>query len=380
MEEQALLFNVLGAFLNAVKNEISIDKEVLKRINRDALNFTPIRPIKSLQYIDKYAISGFLYGIIAMLFLIFSPLYFLIRALKSFVVKKGRRKFFSDLSGDLVLVANSRIESLMARVNTKGKLTYLNINQPKASKQLSVHALLDWRDYLLAYFYAVCAVFYLFWSIQDKRDVLQAYVAYEWFLVYIGLSKIEENSDRRIYFANHYDRWATMFDQLFVNENVTLLQHGLLPRNLKLSYKLKHVNNIYVLNRSSQEVFKSLLEGLNPDFFQLESMITLTDIQCNKKAVLVIGQPHSIESEIKLIKKIVDEFEVFVKPHPLYDATEYEKLKGVRLIKQKDFYPRVDVALCYESTLGVEYEASGVEVVWWKGMEENAIFSALKAV
>jgi len=40
----------------------------------------------------------------------------------------------------------------------------------------------------------------------------------------------------------------------------------------------------------------------------------------------------------------------------------------------------VDVALCYESTLGVEYEASGVEVVWWKGMEENAIFSALKAV
>ena len=41
-------------------------------------------------------------------------------------------------------------------------------------------------------------------------------------------------------------------------------------------------------------------------------------------------------------------------------------------------FPHVDVALCFESTLGVEYEASGVKVIWWKGMDMDSIYMAVK--
>ncbi len=377
MGVQALLYKALGVFLKAVENEISIDKDLLKRLDRETLSFTPVRPIKSLSYIDKHSISGVLYSIISMCFFIFSPFYFLIQAIRYFFANRGGEKFSNHLLNDFVLVANGRVEHLMTRISVEGKVDYLNINQPHRHNQPSVYKLLSWSDYGKAYLYSVSAVFLLLWSLKDKRDIVQAYVAYEWFLVYIGLSKIKCNR-RTVYFANHYDRWAVMFDQLFATENLTLLQHGLLPDSLQLSYKLRNINRIYALTRDSQRRFKSLFDCEHVRFSQLDLLINLVDVQSNKQSVLIIGQPHSIMSEINFIKKLTDEFDVFVKPHPLYDATEYKKLDDITLIEDKNLYPNVDIALCYESTLGVEYEASGVKVIWWKNMNINDIYSAVK--
>lgn len=377
MGEQVLLYRALTIFLKALTNEISIDQDVLKRLDREGLGFTPVRPIKSLSYIDKYSISGFLYGIISVFFLVLSPLYFLIQAIQFAFVNRGGERFSHDLSNDLVFVANSRVEHLMTRINVKGRVGYLNINQPNIKNQPSVYTQLSWLDYWLAYLYSLSSMFYLLWYLKDKKDILQVYVAYEWFLVYIGLSKIKSHR-RTVYFANHYDRWAVMFDQLFAKDSLTLLQHGLLPDSLVLSYKLKNINHIYYLTQGSHRRFKSLFNGGNIRFSQLDLSIKLTDVKSSKRTVLMIGQPHSIKSEINIIKNLKNEFNIFVKPHPLYDATEYKKLDGITLIEDKSFYPNVDIALCYESTLGIEYEASGVQVVWWKGMDVNDIYSAIK--
>ena len=370
------MYKGLSIFLKAVKNEISIDKNVLKRLGREELSFTPVRPIKSLSYIDKYSISGFLYSIISVFFWVLSPLYFLIQAIQFSFVKRGGGH---DLSNDLVFVANSRIEHLMTRINVKSRLSYLNINQPNTTNQSSVYTQLSRSDYWLAYLYALSSIFYLWWHLKDKKDILQAYVAYEWFLVYIGLSKINCNNCT-IYFANHYDRWAVMFDQLFARNNLVLLQHGLLPDSLQLSYQLKNINYIYSLTLDSHRRFKSLFNCESVRFSQLDLSIKLTDVQSSKRTVLMIGQPHSIKSEINIIKSLKNEFNIFVKPHPLYDATEYKKLDGITLIEDKGFYPNVDVALCYESTLGIEYEASGIQVLWWKGMDVNDIYPAIKKI
>lgn len=43
--------------------------------------------------------------------------------------------------------------------------------------------------------------------------------------------------------------------------------------------------------------------------------INLTPVECDKKTILIIGQPHSIEKEIG----IIDLYYVYVKPHPLHD-------------------------------------------------------------
>ena len=36
----------------------------------------------------------------------------------------------------------------------------------------------------------------------------------------------------------------------------------------------------------------------------------------------------------------------------------------INMINDKSFYPKVDIAITYNSTLGLEYEASGISVVW----------------
>jgi len=114
-------------------------------------------------------------------------------------------------------------------------------------------------------------------------------------------------------------------------------------------------------------------------FEKLDISLALVDVNSRKKTVLIIGQPHNMEGEIRIAKTLADDFDVFVKPHPLYDSSEYRKLDHLIVIDDVDFYPKVDLALCYESTLGYEYEASDARVVWWKGVDFNEIILHVKS-
>jgi len=213
--------------------------------------------------------------------------------------------------------------------------------------------------------------------LEDKRDILQGYVAYEWFLVYLALSRRKDGIDT-VYFANHYDRWAVMFDRLYADKNVVLMQHGILPEALNLSYKLKNLSQVFAYNEQSEKIFKNMFECKKTRFERLDISLPLVDVNTKKKTILIIGQPHSLGSEVDIVESLNDKFKFFVKPHPLYDSSDYKKLSNVTLIEDRNFYPKVDVALCYESTLGLEYEASGVKVIWWKGMSKHEIIMRIK--
>jgi len=278
---------------------------------------------------------------------------------------------------DLVLVANSRVEYLVKKATPTKSLIFLNINQPHKENIFHVYQFLRLRDYFHAYLFAIYAVFYLLWKLENKRDIMQVYVAYEWVLVYLALSRCKDGIDT-IYFANHYDRWSVMFDQLYADKSVALIQHGILPEDLNLSYKLKNLSKVFAFNDHSVKIFKNMFECENTQFERLDISLSLADVNTKKKTILMIGQPHSLESEIKIVKSLGSEFEIFVKPHPLYESSEYKKLSNVTLIEDRGFYPKVDAALCYESTLGLEYEASGVKVIWWKGLNMHEIITQIK--
>ena len=365
-------------FLDAVNNEINIDRNLLKRLGRVELTFTPLRGLKSLKYIDKYNISNFIYGVLAFVFCIISPAYFLIKMLKAISARNEQMRSEIIVPKRVVLVANGRVMHLIKRLNLGEAVGYLNTNQPNNQNICHVYRFLGVREYLYAYFHAIISVFYLLWKLEDKKDILQVYVAYQWFLVYLALSKKKDDIET-LYFANHYDRWAVMFDQVFADKNIVLVQHGILPENLILGYKLKNLSKVFAFNDSSVEIFKKMFDCSHTKFEKLDISLSLVEVNRERKTILIIGQPQSMNIEIEIAKTLSNDFDVFVKPHPLYDSSEYRKLDHLIVIDDVGFYPKVDLVLCYESTLGYEYEASDVRVVWWKGVDFNEIILQVKS-
>ena len=158
---------------------------------------------------------------------------------------------------------------------------------------------------------------------------------------------------------------------------IVLIQHGILPDTLHLHYKLKNINEIYYYNEKSKAIFKEIFDCKDVKFKKFVLSLNLSDIKSDKKTILIIGQPHSIDMEINIAKSLIDDYELYIKPHPLYSNKKYKSIKGVKIITDRNFYPRVDLALCYESTLGLEYEASGINVIWWKGLDIKNIFNVV---
>jgi hypothetical protein len=362
-------------FYDAICDEISVENDLLKRLDKSNFRFTPLRGLKTISLIEKYKINLFVYSVICVIFVFVSPVYFLIKLLKKIAIKKDNKN--EIVEENLILVANGRVDYLYNKLNKSEKVTYININQNNKANYISYKKYLKLSDYFLAYIFSLISIFYLLYKLKNKTDILQAYVAFEWFLVYLSLNRLKKGA-KKVYFANHYDRWAVMFDQLFKDKEVVLIQHGILPDNLQLDYKLENINTIYYYDDKSKILFKKMFNLNSINFEKLTLSLILSDIKSNKKTILIIGQPHSIDIEIDIISELKNKYEIYVKPHPLFSREKYKSIKDINIIEDRNFYPRVDLALCYESTLGLEYEASGVNVLWWKDYDIKSIYDLVK--
>jgi hypothetical protein len=366
---------MFNSFYDAISDEISVEKDVLKRLGKTNLKFTPLRSIKTITLIEKYKVILFMYSIFCLFFLLVSPLYFLIKLFKNLEISNNNQDI--KVNENLILVANGRVDYLYNKLNKNEKVTYLNINQNSKENYISYKKFLKLSDYFLAYIFSLISIFYLLFKLKNKTDILQDYVAFDWFLVYISLKRLNQNT-KKVYFANHYDRWAVMFDQLFKDKEVVLIQHGILPDDLQLDYKLKNINTIYYYDDKSKILFKKIFNLNSINFEKLTLSLILSDIKSNKKTILIIGQPYSIDIEIDIISELKNKYEIYVKPHPLFSREKYKSIKDIKIIEDRNFYPRVDLALCYESTLGLEYEVSGITVLWFKNMNIDSIIKNIE--
>lgn len=359
---------VLDIFYNSICNEIDAEENFLKRIDKK-LDFVPVRVVKTIKYIDKFNINKFFYGLLCILSFFLFPIYFLLKIKLNF----KNKYLFNNKKTNIVLIADNRIESLYKKIDVldNSKVAFININQPNKDYYIDINSFVSFGKIIKSYIYSIASLFYIIFRLNRKTDFLQVYVAYDWFKTYFVLKEIVTCADN-IYFSNHYDRWSTMFDFLFKENNLVLIQHGILPDNLTLTYKLKNLNTIYCFDENSKNIFLKLFECTRTNFKTINLKLNLIPVECDKKTILIIGQPHSIEREIEIIELIRNLCFVYVKPHPLYDNFKY-KTDGVELILDKNFFPKVDMALTYESTLGLEYEISGVNVIWWKEMTNQQI-------
>lgn len=373
--------------LDSVNNEQAIDVYIMKNLlNRsDDLSYTPVKSLITLKYIDKFKINFFLYSILAFVFVLFSPFFFLRKLFKYLRVCRGTPKEEKKYKNEtVILMANSRIMPLVKDILKDQSYSVININQPESRESTPhIYSYLSKKDLFAVYFQTLYSIVLLLFRLERKTDILRAYMAYDLLLVAEGLDKTVSES-KSIFFANHYDRWATLFDQVSAIPRKILVQHGLLPKNLFLPYPLQNLDEIYVINEESKHIFQTMFSLKDSVVFE-KYKISLSLIPVEHEfSILVIGQPHSAGEEIELVRRIlkcIPRSYIYIKPHPIYGVELYSFLeheKNLLIINDKSFFPKVDVVLNYESTLGLEYEQNGVPVIDWKDISSEAVISRLE--
>lgn len=376
-------------YLNkSISNEIAIDEHVMGRLKVGRFLFTPVRPAKSSVYLDKIPLKTLFYLFLNIIFLISAPIFFGLQLISILKVKRKinlKKTVFPKLEDTIVLVANSRTVELFKKNITldKSSAVYIEFDEKKINgvneDEVSTHILqyISTRQIINCY---ILAVLYLIGSFPMilRLNLLQYYVSFNWLVKFSALRSIPLSVGQNVYFSNHYDRWAVMFDSVLQHQKLNLIQHGILPQTLYLPYKLANLKYIYTLDLQSQNVFTSLFNLTNNvEFALLKSILSLTKTSY-QNSVLIIGQPQSAVYEVEIVQELLNISYIdviFIKPHPLFYSNIYSKINSpkVQIIKDKLFYPEVSVALNYNSTLGLEYKNAGIPVVEIKDQVKSDI-------
>ncbi|MCD5380584.1 hypothetical protein LR004_01535 [Candidatus Gracilibacteria bacterium] len=369
----------LNILYSAIKNEVAIDKYIIdkyNKINKQEISYVPVRSVKTLPIIKSLKIGNKLYFLISICFLLTSPFFFLLQTVKNIINMKKHRS--GVVINKKVFLSGTNKTHLLRKPNEKD--IQCLIIAPSIDKQnQNIASTFKAKHFLLAYLYSIIGIIYLSIKIKDKRNILQAYIAFDFFLVMLALKDIKQGIET-VYFCNHFDRWAVLIDNIYFNKNLILIQHGVLPESISLPYKLENINEVFVFNKSSEKRFTKFLltNTAKTKFTTVDISLHLQTVKHDKKTILVIGQPLTIERELEIINRIGNDYTVYVKPHPGFSPTPYYNIKNTILIEERSYYPKVDLVLNYESTLGIEYEASNIDVIWWKGMEIEELVLSIK--
>lgn len=380
------MFKLYSNLTKAIDNEIAIDKEVFHRSEINDFSFIPIRPLKSAKHLIKIPGKKAVYLLLNIFFLLLSPIFFGYQCICMLVAKLKLTTLEQPSSEDtVVLVANSRTVELFQK-NLYSNYTsafYINFTNQN-STDMNVHIL----QYISSLQIIKCYFFVVFYTLAQlpmlfKLNILQCYVSLDWLVKYKSLLSISLDHKQNIYFSNHYDRWAVMFHMVLSDRNLHLVQHGVLSENLVLPYKLTNLKHIHTLDSLSQNTFILLFDlKKTTAFYLLKSKLCLMET-IHKNSVLIIGQPQSAIYEIEILQELVKIHNIgmiFIKPHPLYSIDIYKRIKSynVTIIDDKLYFPKVSVALNFESTLGLEYQNAGIPVIAIKNKLKSDIVLEVK--
>ena len=209
------------------------------------------------------------------------------------------------------------------------------------------------------------------------------YLCFEYLLTDYYFKRIPVNST--LYFVNHLDRWAVLFN-LAPQSKKVLLQHGIETPTADWPVKLTEVSKAYIFSENQKERIKNAVLGHNVEFVVMPHTIKLTDMpMAREKNLVIVAFPNYLryEQEEYIIKALANEnWMIFVKIHPgKNDDQKYLELKktvnpNIETICTPTF-PRADMVVSYYSTLGIEYEAHNIPVLYY---EENTLDDIISTI
>ncbi|HYE97512.1 MAG TPA: hypothetical protein VEJ18_01325 [Planctomycetota bacterium] len=315
------------------------------------------------------------------------PLLVVVQALRLARAKR-RAAARAPLRGACALVLSHRLPAVAARIGDPPPGTWIRVpwvplqGIPPGAAVADLLAHASWQDLRGAVADAWAGARAAARAMPSWTDRLQTYTAYPWFVVWRALAGAPVDE---WWHANHLDRWAVLVDRLPGTARRVMVQHGthLCDEWRPLPARLRRVDLFYCMNETERAFFRRAVfaDGAEPEVRPLPSALRLVDLEGldpRRPRVLVIGQPVGSEKQVAILKGLAragPRLQLLLKPHPLYGMAPYPGIEAlpVRVVPEKDVFPRVDVAVCDVSTLGAEYEASGVPVVWHRrlGVEET---------
>lgn len=285
----------------------------------------------------------------------------------------------NTIDNRVVLVFTPRIEEQIGKVlNTDMPKQHLSIYKGYGNVMLSRFCTLG--ILFKAYRASLLTPFLIKKLKVDFIYRLQNYTAFEWFVAWFTLNNASLNE---IWFANHFDRWAVLCEYLPA-ENKVFVQHGIEDGNMIPIVRYRTLKKAYLIAPSQKSHFENKIFKRTPEIFYLEGKIKLVNIQKSKNSTLLIIGNYvlTLEKEIQLIKELHGvSVDVYLKPHPVLPKKEYYRLQKdypFFLIEDSTFFPQVDLVVSYESTLGVEYEQVGVEVLYYHQYSMDNMIDTIK--
>lgn len=367
-------------YLNSILNEIAVDKTLFVQLKVSDLipTFIPrpvcfIDSLKGRPRIIRLTFPFFVY-FFAPLILPFFIFYRFFHILIRYFIFAWNDQNIEHIPKHYVLCFSSKIFYLIKQIFKNDEMYFLEFPWVFKSNQndnVNLHSafyFLKPSDFFIAIVFSFCLIAVNFFRI-GFCNISQTYVTFDWLLVYFSLRRLSPHQISYTY-TNHYDRWAVLIDSISTNRCNNFIQHGSFPMRMKLPYLQKNIMNLYYLNTHSYFYFLDNIVSPNSlvDAFQISFKLNFCDsFHCppNKNSVLIISEPQSLDFELKIAELLSAKYFVLIKPHPKYLYLYNSQIfKQFIFFRDSDLFPRTDCAVAGNSTLGLEYELSGIQVFW----------------
>ncbi|MCD5987018.1 hypothetical protein KDX30_03780 [Pseudomonas sp. CDFA 553] len=404
-----LQLRYMAEYLLATQNEIAVDINLytLCGVKPCEFGYAP-RPSRLLRFSAKKAllrhcVSGFRFfwgkgG---------AWLFFCLEWFRFSLMLRKADAVHLDVGQEFALGFSSRAMDLINPKSVGKELCWITFPWVPArlegKKSFSFLSLLTPKDLLTALLLSTKSVRKLSVRSRTTDWSLQGYTAYRWFAVRLALEKLRA---RRLYTADHYDRWALLADGVMSSRNkvstgiesvcgLVVLQHGLLASldggdisqelPFKLASKLRSVTQLYVFDNDARNIFKSsILSPLSPlkdKCIKLyQPLIDIVQVDGARKVnVLFVGHPFCEELHINIYKAVTACFDVgfYYKPHPANPCSDQVREQDWRIVEDKSIFPSVDFVISYPSTLVGEYAAVGISAVVHPLNQKNEQYNIL---
>lgn len=371
----------------ALHNEIYVDEIAsLETGLADKVNYIVFKPYHTQKFVKKHP---FLFKII---FKVLSNTWFVWNASLQtvlfirHVIFKLFIKRIELFDSELALCATPRFFDQIHKVSDKLKIprTSLIIGNVNDNNPLDFNFKLievcSFKDIFMAFLYSVISPYKLRGFLKESQK-LHTYNSFEWFLACIYLSR--QTDIKEIWFGNHIDRWAVLFDNLNIKRKI-IVQHGIENGNLVPPVMLKKISKLYIIQSNQKEFFLGKIIDSDFEYEVLINKIKMTRVLDERKLrVLIVGNSAIYSEEEKyLIERLsLLNLNFCLKPHPVLSQKYYTELKkniDFVIVSDRFTFPEVDLVISYDSTLGLEYELEGVKVLYYADNTLDEIIQYLK--
>ena len=296
-------------------------------------------------------------------FFVISIKYVLVLLRRTLTIQK---QYEGELFFPMLAIENYREDSLLTCV--KDCPLYFKIpfiRNKRCENTINILSELKYSQIHKSLWLSFITIFVLYNKYKKRDFFLRSYTTFEFFITCFFVENIETTN--KIVHYSLIDRWAFLFCN--AKCETFLIQHGKLMSNLEL-IKHKPSSTVYYISRTQKSVLDKVLFTCEPKTSSYRGGISFSGNNVlkgnGKKNVLVVCNSSFFDKEKKFVELLFGEVNLYLKPHPgEKDHSKYEQLKqqyGITILS-KEFYPKVDIVISYDSTLADEYENVGITVI-----------------